>query len=99
MTTQCHPSQRPHSAETTKSASGAQAAAIPPPKTDEAKLLSAVREALDRNAQEIRALKEQYAKDMAEQKKKVEAQQQQIATLQQSVQAPQDAVPNTNHSA
>ena len=76
-------------AETAKSASGAQATAIPPPKTDEAKLLSAVREALERNAQEIRALKEQYAKDMAEQKKKVEAQQQQIATLQQSAQAPQ----------
>ena len=87
-------------AGTTKPAGGAPASAPQPPKTDEAKLLSAVREALERNAQEIKALKEQYAKDMAEQRKKVEAQQKQIATLQQSAQALQDrlktqtAVPN-----
>ena len=87
-------------AGTTKPAGGAQAAAPQPPKTDEAKLLSAVREALDRNAQEIKSLKEQYAKDMAEQRKKVEEQQKQIAALQQSAQALQDrlkaqtAVPN-----
>ncbi|MBV8310011.1 MAG: hypothetical protein JO344_06460, partial [Planctomycetaceae bacterium] len=77
-------------AETTKPAGGAQAAAPQPPRTDEAKLLSAVREALDRNAQEIKSLKEQYAKDMAEQRKKVEEQQKQIAALQKSAQALQD---------
>ena len=40
-----------------------------------AKLLGAVQQALERNAQEIKALKEQYARDMEEQRKKVEAQQ------------------------
>ncbi len=44
-------------------------------------MLAAVREALERNAQEIKALKEQYAKDMEEQRKKAEAQQQEIETL------------------
>jgi hypothetical protein len=61
-----------------------------PPKTEEAKLLLAVREALERNAQEIKSLKEQYAKDMAEQQKKVEAQQKQIESLQRSAQVLQD---------
>jgi hypothetical protein len=81
--------------------SQAVAAPGPQPSTnDQAKLLAAVKEALDRNAQEIKALKEQYAKDMAEQRKKVEDQQKQIATLQQSAQALQNqlkaqaAVPN-----
>jgi len=77
-------------AGTTKPAGGAQAAALGTAKSEEAKLLSAVREALERNAQEIKALKEQYAKDMAEQRKTVEAQQKQIATLQQSAQVLQD---------
>jgi len=66
------------------------AALAEPPKTEEAKLLSAVREALERNAQEIKSLKEQYAKDMAEQKKKVEAQQKQIESLERSAQVLQD---------
>ncbi len=66
------------------------AASQEPPKTEEAKLLSAVREALERNAQEIKSLKEQYAKDMAEQKKKVEAQQKQIESLERSAQVLQD---------
>lgn len=66
------------------------AASQEPPKTEEAKLLSAVREALERNAQEIKSLKEQYAKDMAEQKKKVEAQQKQIESLERSAQVAQD---------
>ncbi|HEX3448716.1 MAG TPA: hypothetical protein VHS97_10715, partial [Isosphaeraceae bacterium] len=61
-----------------------------PSKTEEAKLLSAVREALERNAQEIKSLKEQYAKDMAEQQKKVEAQQKQIESLERSAQVLQD---------
>ena len=60
------------------------------PKTEEAKLLSAVRDALERNAQEIKSLKEQYAKDMAEQQKKVEAQQKQIESLERSAQVLQD---------
>ena len=77
-------------AATTKASGDEKPASQEPPTSEEAKLLSAVREALDRNAQEIKSLKEQYAKDMAEQKKKVEAQQQQIATLQQSAQALQD---------
>ena len=66
------------------------AASQEPPKTEEAKLLSAVREALEHNAQEIKSLKEQYAKDMAEQKKKVEAQQKQIESLERSAQVLQD---------
>src|ERR1700677_2393501 len=61
-----------------------------PPKTEEAKLLSAVREALERNAQEIKSLKEQHAKDRAEQQKKVEAQQKQIESLERSAQVLQD---------
>jgi hypothetical protein len=69
---------------------GAQAAASEPPKTDEAKLLSAVREAMERNAQEIKALKEQYAKDMQEQHKRVAAQQAQIETLQRSARLLED---------
>jgi hypothetical protein len=61
-----------------------------PRKTEEAKLLSAVREALERNAQEIKSLKEQYAKEMAEQQKKVEAQQKKIESLERSAQVLQD---------
>src|SRR5271156_2800448 len=68
----------------------AQAAASEPPKTEEAKLLTAVKEALGRNAQEIKALKEQYAKDMQEQKKKVTSQQTQIETLQRTAQLLED---------
>ena len=56
----------------------------------EAKLLGAVRDALERNAQEIKALKEQYVKDMTEQRQKVEAQQQQIQSLEQSARMLQD---------
>jgi hypothetical protein len=57
---------------------------------EESKVLSAVREALERNAQEIKALKDQYARDMEEQRKKVEAQEKQIATLQQQSQSLQE---------
>lgn len=57
------------------------------PKTEEAKLLAAVREAMERNAQEIKALKEQYSKDIEDQRKKAEAQQKQIETLQQTAQS------------
>ncbi len=74
----------------TKVAGGEQAAASGAAKSEEAKLLETVREALERNAQELKALKEQYAKDMAEQKKTVEAQQKQIETLERSAQALQD---------
>ena len=66
------------------------AASQEPPKTEEAKLLSAVREALERTAQEMKSLKEQYAKDIAEQKKKAEAQQKQIESLERSAQVLQD---------
>lgn len=54
------------------------------PQTDEAKLLSAVREALERNSREMKGLKEQYARDLEDQRKKAEVQQKQIETLQQS---------------
>jgi hypothetical protein len=64
------------------------------PKTEEAKLLSAVRDALEHNAQEIKSLKEQYAKDMAEQQKKVEAQQKQIESLERSAHVLQDQLKN-----
>ena len=53
-------------------------------KTEEAKLLEAVRDALQRNVQEVKALKDQYARDMEQQRKTVAAQQKQIDTLQQS---------------
>ncbi|MHB1571508.1 MAG: hypothetical protein ACYC0H_20205, partial [Solirubrobacteraceae bacterium] len=53
------------------------------PQTEEAKLLAAVREALERNARELNALKEQYARDMQTQRQKAEVQQKQIDTLQQ----------------
>jgi hypothetical protein len=74
------------------------AAASPNAKAaEESKVLAAVREALERNAQEIKALKEQYARDMAEQRKeveaqrkKVEAQQKQIETLTRSSQLLQE---------
>jgi len=69
---------------------GAKTAASEPPKTEEAKLLRAVREALDRNAQEIKALKEQYSKDIQEQQKKVASQQAQIETLQRSARLLED---------
>jgi len=62
-----------------------QAAARPDAKAAEAaNLLTAVREALERNAQEIKDLKEQYARDMAEQRKKIEEQQKKIEMLEQS---------------
>jgi len=77
-------------AATPKPTADVPAASQEPPKTEEAKLLSAVREALERNAQEIKSLKEQYAKDMAEQQKKVEAQQKQIEALERSAQLLQD---------
>jgi hypothetical protein len=48
---------------------------------DETKLPADVRAALERNTRELNALKEQYAKDIAEQKKRAEAQEKQIATL------------------
>src|SRR5262249_28536474 len=56
------------------------------PKSEEAKLLDTVRAALERNAQEIKALKEQNARDMEEQRKKIEAQQAQIQALQRNSQ-------------
>jgi hypothetical protein len=77
-------------ATATKQAEGTPTAAPASSQSEESKVLSAVKEALERNAQEIKGLKEQYAKDMAEQRKKVEEQQKQIATLQQSAQALQD---------
>jgi hypothetical protein len=60
------------------------------PQTEEAKLLAAVREAMEGNAEEIKALKEQYAKSAEEQRKKVEAQQKQIDTLQQTARLLED---------
>jgi hypothetical protein len=68
----------------------AKAAVSEPPKSEEAKLLSAVKEALERNAQEIKALKEQYARDMQAQQKTVAAQQAQIASLQQAAKVLED---------
>ena len=74
--------------------SGAKAERAAEPKTEEAKLLSTVRDALERNAQEIKALKDQYARDMEEQRKKVEAQQKQIETLEKSARSLQDQLRN-----
>jgi hypothetical protein len=87
--------------DATKTAPGAALASAPTPaaapanppeakSSEEAKVLAAVREALERNAQEIKALKEQYARDMEEQRKTVAAQQQQIVSLQQSARSLQE---------
>jgi hypothetical protein len=45
---------------------------------------------MERNAREIKALKDQYAKDMEEQRKKAESQQKQIETLQQTARLLED---------
>jgi hypothetical protein len=64
----------------------AKAAKPDSPKSDEAKLLDTVRAALERNAQEIKALKEQYTRGMEEQRKKIDAQQAQIEAFQRNTQ-------------
>ncbi|HMB02255.1 MAG TPA: hypothetical protein VKP69_00770, partial [Isosphaeraceae bacterium] len=51
-------------------------------KAQEAKLLATVQEALERNARELQALKEQYATDMEQQRRRAEAQQKQIEALE-----------------
>jgi DNA repair exonuclease SbcCD ATPase subunit len=75
---------------TTQQAPSAGSSSSQTPKPEDAKLLTAVKEALERNAVEIKSLKEQYAKDMAEQRKKIDEQARQIATLEQSAQVLQD---------
>lgn len=67
---------------------------VVPPAANPADVMAAVRDALERNAAEIRALKEQYAKDMEGQRKTIEAQQKQISTLEQSAKALQDQLRN-----
>ena len=57
-------------------------------------LLAAVREALERNARDFKALKEQYAKDMAEQRGQIAAQQKKIEALERSARPPGDAPPD-----
>jgi hypothetical protein len=73
-------------AGTAEQPAAAQAAKPDSPKSEEAKLLDTVRAAMERNAQEIKALKEQYARDNEEQRKKAEAQQAQIQAFQRNVQ-------------
>jgi hypothetical protein len=83
----------PAVAQAAQPAADRKAAATPTPDAkaaEESKLLSAVREALERNAQEIKALKEQYAKDMAAQREQIAAQQKKIEMLERS------ARPNEN---
>jgi hypothetical protein len=53
-------------------------------KADETKVPADLRAALERNTRELNALKEQYAKDIAEQKKRAEAQEKQISALLES---------------
>lgn len=57
---------------------------------EDSKLNSAVLEALERNNQEIKALRDRYAKDMEAQRKIVEAQQRKIETIEQSAQQLRD---------
>ncbi len=78
------PAQDAGTAEQPAAAQAANSASL---KSEEAKLLDTVRAALERNAQEIKALKEQYAKDMEEQRKKIDAQQAQIQAFQRKAQA------------
>jgi len=53
-----------------------------PPQSDESRLLTELRAALENNAREIKALREQYARDMAEQKRTVAEYRKQIETLE-----------------
>jgi len=66
---------------------GNQGALAQPAKTEEVKLLSALKEALESNSRELKALKDQYTKDMAEQRTTVESQRRQIELLQNSARA------------
>jgi chemotaxis protein histidine kinase CheA len=85
-------------AQANQPAGGGSAATPAQAKSDEeSKLPAAVREALERNAQEIKALKDQYARDkeeqqkkVEEQRKKIEDQQKQIETLERSSKALQE---------
>ncbi len=67
-----------------------QATAPRDPKTQEGKLLSALQEALERNAREIKGLKDQYAKEMEEQRKRAELQQKQIELLERNTRMLED---------
>jgi hypothetical protein len=62
--------------------------AVPPqanaPPVAAPKLMDSLQEALARNAREIQALKEQYAREMEQEKKRAELQQKQIEILQQT---------------
>lgn len=66
------------------------------PQTEEAKLLATVKDALERNARELNALKEQYARDMEAQRKRAEVQQKQIETLQQMTRTLEDRLKAAN---
>jgi hypothetical protein len=67
------------------SASGGASASKPgAAQTEEAKLLAAFKEALERNSRELKELKEQYAKDIGEQRKVVESQRKRIEVLEKA---------------
>jgi hypothetical protein len=76
------PQTRATSTAGTSQASGAGSA-----KTEEGKLLEALKEALDRNSRELKELKEQYAKDIADQRKLVDSQRRQIDALEKAAKA------------
>ncbi len=77
--------------------SGAQAKADnSAPQTEESKLLATVREALERNAREMKAIKEQYARELETQQKRAEVQQKQIETLQQMTRTLEDRLKAVN---
>jgi hypothetical protein len=68
----------------TSPAGDGQAATAGAAKTAEAKLLAALKEALERNSRELKELKEQYSKEIGEQRKTVESQRKQIETLEKA---------------
>jgi len=62
------------------------------PKSEEAKLLIEMREALERNAKEIKDLKEQHAKEIGRQQEQSELQQKQIEVLERATKLLADQV-------
>jgi len=67
-------------------------AVAPQAKTQPGKSLDSLQEALERQTREINALKEQYARDMQQQRKRAELQQQQIEILQRTAELLTDQV-------
>jgi hypothetical protein len=73
----------------------------PPPegKTPAAPVLSTLQEALERNAQELKALKEEHARELEQQRKRAELQQRQIEVLERTTRLLADELKKQTSSA